>query len=517
MRPRFPLSLLLIAIIWLSNTATTYASHILGGELLYEYTGNLARPNEYKVTARLYQEYLQTNIESTRPTLTVTKGNCSINAERFSTELTRISRITTSPLGCTGDFSYLITVFEGTVQLPPGVWTLSLNEENRSFGMRNIERSEDRGFHIESFLDNTSQLVNNSPKFTSFTLPYLCASQPHRYSFTAFDVDGDSLAYQSVQPQAGNGQQTFCGFPIPYTSYEAGVLQDPVSGQTVNYPARTYSPENPLFSFQIGNGVATPFFQLNAATGELEAFPVISKVGPYVVAVRVNEFRKLNGSWVKIGSVTRDVIYSVFVGSGNRNPRVSGLRVGNGQSAQALDQPIRVAAGQTVSVTLNATDPDAGQTVRFSSDAASVVPGASFQTTGATQGLLTWEVPATLKAGRYSFNVTVADNGCPLNGTEVRTITFLVGSPTLAAKAAQPHILTAFPLPFHDQVQFQLEARRTQAVVVTDELGREVAHLTSRPDGLVVWQPTATVPAGLYFARSIDGRQVARLLRSAAQ
>ncbi|UOQ72237.1 hypothetical protein [Hymenobacter cellulosilyticus] len=489
------------------------ATHILGGDLTYERNRFTTLPNQYYVRARLYRDLTTQADYTAQIPLMVARNGCSTTeAGSFTSSLNRVSTQPISGMGCAGGFAYQLIVFEGVVQLPPGRWLLSINEENRTNGIRNILASETRAFHIEAYLDNSTGISNNSPKFTAYTLPYAGGSQLHRYSFSTFDSEGDSLVYQSVPPQTYTSQQNTCAADIPYGSYAAGTFQD-ANGQAISYPARTFSAANPLFSFQANNGVAASYFQLNAATGELLTLPLINQLGPFVVAVRVDEFRLLNGTWIKIGSVTRDVIYTVRNNGTNRNPILSALTSGN--ASLPLGQPIRVTPGQALSLTLAGADPDAGQTVTMNSDVAWFLPEATFTRPVANQGRLIWQVPTTLPHGRYSLAVTLEDNGCPSVGSEVATLTFRVGAQTLATKTAQPQVLTAFPLPFHDQVQFQLEARRTQAVIVTDELGREVARLTSRPDGLVVWQPAATVSAGLYFARTADGRQVARLLRSA--
>ncbi|TGE22846.1 hypothetical protein [Hymenobacter metallicola] len=517
MQHRLLLRFLFLNLFGIGWIAPARATHILGGDLTYEYAGTSNDYRKYHVTARVYREWATSSVDfGPQMPLSVSKDGCDMSeVGSFKTNLNRTSSAFVAPTGCATGFTYQLQIFEGEIMLERGQWLLSINEENRSDGMRNIVESVNKAFHVEAYLNNTSLLTNNSPKFTSNTLPYLCGNQAHRYSFSAFDVDGDSLTYESVQPQAPVQALTNpCGAGIAYSSYRSGVFVDPVTGEGGVYPAGTYSATYPLTSFQVVNGVVVPFFQLSPSTGELLAKPVLVATGPYVVAVRVNEFRKLGGTWTKIGSVVRDVIYTVFNGQGNRNPVLSGLQIGTNPTTQSPDQLIPVTAGQTITLTLSATDPDAGQTTRISSDVASFIPGASFQTLTNNRGQLTWQVPATLKAGRYSCTVTVADNvSCPYNGSEVRTLTFRVSGTTLAAKAAQLETVAAFPVPFHERVQFQLTARTTQAVVVTDELGRPVARLSSRPDGLVVWQPGAEVPAGLYFARTTDGRQVARLLR----
>ncbi len=172
-------------------------------------------------------------------------------------------------------------------------------------------------------------------------------------------------------------------------------------------------------------------------------------------------------------------------------------------------------AGQAISLTLSAADPDAGQALRFSSDATGVVPGLSLTTLSPTQAQLTWQVPATLPPGRYTATVAVFDNGCPLNASKEQTFVFLVSAPgaALAGRPALPPTdAAAFPMPFREQMQFQ--AAGGQAIIVVDELGRVVARLQADADGRVQWQPTPTLPAGLYVARGADGRPLARLLRA---
>ncbi|TGD81150.1 hypothetical protein [Hymenobacter wooponensis] len=226
--------------------------------------------------------------------------------------------------------------------------------------------------------------------------------------------------------------------------------------------------------------------------------------------VRVDEYRKLNNIWTKIGSVTRDQTYRNR-SSTNLNPTFTGLTVNNSTTTQPLEQVIKVNPGQTVVLTLTAADADAGQKLRFVSDVPSIVPGASFQTLNATQARLTWAVPATLPLGRYRLTVAVADDSCPLNASEVRTLSFWVTNQVLSTKRAQPLVLSASPNPFRTQVSFSVAT--SQHVTITDGLGRLVEYINSRPDGTATWRPATSVAPGIYFARSADGQQFVRLVR----
>jgi hypothetical protein len=115
--------------------------------------------------------------------------------------------------------------------------------------------------------------------------------------------------------------------------------------------------------------------------------------------------------------------------------------------------------------------------------------------------------------GFYTATIAVFDDGCP-NSTVEQTLYFRVTNRTLATRPATDAATSAYPMPFRDQVQFQT-ATGGQLVVIVDELGRTITQLHAGADGRVLWQPNASLPAGLYLARGADGRPLARLLHSA--
>jgi hypothetical protein len=508
----FRIRFLLLTLMLLAGAFGAHASHVLGGDLDYTYIPGSA--SQYRITVRLYSNPADvgTNFPDPRNmSLVGNRNGCaSTSASNFQLQVPRM-QLTRRSLGCAvNGRSYNISQYEATVTLLPGQWTIKVIEELRSAGILNLSSVGNAALYMTAFLDNSSGLTNNSPRFTSFTMPYVCGSQPYRYSFSTFELDGDSLVYRSVQPLSAFINDQGCGNAIPYASYSSGQFQDPVNGQTATYPAGLFTAGFPLLSFRSVNGVAVPQFELNAANGDLLTTPVAAR-GLNTVAVQVDEYRRLNGSWTRIGSVMRDVVYSVFDANGNRNPSFTSLQIAG--SSQPIDQTIVVQRGQNIALTLTAADPDAGQAVQISSDVAAIIPGASFQLQGTSQAVLSWQVPATLPAGRYSFTVTVADNNCPTSGSEVRTINFLVSAQALATASRRARVLSAYPVPFQGEVQFRLPTPGVQAIRITDGLGRLVATLHSRPDGTVAWSPTAEVPAGAYFARPDSGEVVFRLLR----
>ncbi|MBC6696819.1 hypothetical protein [Hymenobacter sp. BT190] len=512
MHAYFRIRFLLLGCLLLMSGLGAQASHVLGGDLDYAYIPGSA--SQYRITARLYSNPADAGTNFPDPRimfLSGTQNGCaSTSASNFQLQVPRL-QLMRRALGCAvNGRSYNISQYEATVTLLPGQWTLKVIEELRSGGMLNLNTTDTEGFYMTAYLDNSSGLTNNSPRFTSFALPYVCGSQPYRYSFSTFEPNGDSLVYRSVQPLSATITNQGCGTAIAYASYAAGQFQDPITGQTATYPAGQFTAGFPVLSFRAINGVAVPQFELNAANGDLQTTPVAAR-GLNTVVVQVDEYRRVNGTWARIGSVMRDVVYSVFDANGNRNPSFSSLQIAGAN--QPLNQPIVVQRGQSIALTLTAADPDAGQAVQISSDVASVIPGASFQRQGTSQAVLSWQVPATLPLGCYSFTVTVMDDNCPNSGSEVRTINFLVSAQALGIARSRAQVLSTYPMPFRSQVQFRLPTPGVQPVYITDGLGRLMATLQSRPDGSVNWAPAAEVPAGAYFARPGSGEAVFRLLR----
>lgn len=479
MNTLFRLRWLLAGLLWLVALPAVYASHILGGDIAYApVAATTVGVPRYHVTVRLFRDVMGVEQPVVRLACNRSDCNATTNDYFFVENIPRTMNARRTSLGCAAASPFRVYdtyLFETDVNLPRGQWTLSASLENRSGSILNIPNAIARSFYISAFLDNQLAPQNTSPQFLTTLLPYLCGSTAQRYSFGTFDADGDSLAYSFIfsQEQLVPGSYTnLCGMPIA--------------------------------------GSFSPHFQINTATGALTAPAGPVQQGNYVMAARVNEYRRIGGTWQPIGYVIRDVTYLAYSGT-NLPPGFTGLTLGSGV-AQALDQPVVVRPGQTTSLLFSAADPDAGQTLRFSSDATTVIPGLSLATVNATQARLTWQVPANLPPGRYRATIAVQDDGCPLNASEEQTITFVVTNVALAARLGTDAPITAFPMPFHEQVQFQATTGG-QFVLIVDELGRPIAQLRAGADGRVQWQPAASLPAGLYLARGADGRPLARLLR----
>ncbi|WP_303310422.1 T9SS type A sorting domain-containing protein [Hymenobacter sp. BT730] len=496
-----------IVLFVLSAVSIAQATHLRGGQISYVSLGN----DQYRVRVEQYMD--QTSGASTDLTewLVCKRNGCAgTGTGSFIVEF-ESTRVATTPATCPPAVPLVMVAGEITVTLPPGQWALSIEGGNRSQNT-NLAQASNKGMYLQAFLDNTRGQADSSPKFTELEVPSVGLNTLQRYSFAAFDADGDLLVYYLAPAMWATFDvpNTFvCPEPMEYTSYSAGSINDPATGQSLSYPAGQFSAGFPFLSFRANAGTLTPWVDFNAATGLLQAIPVAQ--GVYSVAVLVQEYRSFNGTAVLIGSVLREVPYTVKA-TDNVNPSLTLLK---GNTTLPIDEPINVQPGQNLSLTLVGTDPDAGQTLRLSSNAESLLPGATFQPgTTASSAQFTWQVPTSTTQGLYSFSVRVADDACPANGIDSRTITLHIsGLPLAAGTSEDLGAIAAYPTPFTNSVQFQLPVRKVQDILVTDGLGREVARLSSRPDGRVSWQTNA-LPAGMYFARTIDGSHAVRLVKA---
>jgi len=473
MRTHTPFRWLLALLLAVGSFSAAQASHIRGGDISFaSIASTTAGVPRYHIVVRKFEDGALPGVFTYSITLNIISNLSACSTSTSLGQNITVPLSTTAdgpPLTCASYLLYRVLTFETDVDLPAGQWRLSTSDNARIGGIQNITNSSGTNMYIEAILDNTVFVQDSSPKFESVLQPQLNTTALAQHSFSTFDTDGDSLRYEFVMPYNN------CGQSVP--------------------------------------GTLATHFHLNYSTGAFEPMVTSSSTqGYFSTVVRVSEYRKTSANrWVLLGSVMRDQTYLLYATT-NQPPTFTTMQV-NGGAAQALGPAIAVQPGQTVNVLLQATDPDAGQTLRFASEAPAVVPGLSLTRIGTTNSeRLTWQVPATLPAGRYRIAVGVLDNGCTNNASEERTLTFVVGNTALATRAAAT-ATDVFPVPFREQVQFTTAPN--QAVILVDALGREVARLTSAPNGLVRWQPAPSLPAGLYLARAASsGQPLARLLRA---
>ncbi len=266
------------------------ASHIIGGDIYYNYLGN----NQYRFFITLYRDCASTGAEYDDPLyLSIfTQGNVHFQTVQVPFPGSVVlpnnfnNPCATQPTGICVERA----VYQVVLSLPPipGGYTVSYQRCCRGPNITNLQFPDDTGLTLVAQVpgSNTGASNNSSPRFTNYPPVLLCNNDQLVFDHSATDPDGDQLVYSLVTPNAGansNNPQPLQMPPPPYF---------PVTWQ-------------PIFNAQapLGPGSSTI---IHPNTGQLTVNPNL--LGLFVVGVRVQEYR--NGQL--IGETVRDFLFRVF-------------------------------------------------------------------------------------------------------------------------------------------------------------------------------------------------------------
>ncbi|HSI91294.1 MAG TPA: T9SS type A sorting domain-containing protein, partial [Adhaeribacter sp.] len=232
----------------------------------------------------------------------------------------------------------------------------------------------------------------------------------------------------------------------------------------------------------------------------------------YVMAVQVEDYRKIQGVWEKVGAVRRDMGVRIVANSSNNNPNIT-IPVVNGQGVLP-NQVINLRPGTTMNFQVGALDNNAGDVVTLTSDAADVLPGAVFTSTG-SMGSITWTPTAAhVRDQLYYFHVTAEDDACAVKGLQTKTFAVRVsntgGVTGISKDLTNQASFTAYPNPFSAEITFKVkQTQLQQQILIYNVLGQQVDQLqlngNVNTEQEVIWQNAAKFPAGQYVARFSNG------------
>ncbi|HWB25882.1 MAG TPA: PKD domain-containing protein [Chitinophagaceae bacterium] len=260
--------------------ATSFARHLKGGWIQYEYigTGAITGTSQYKVTV-----YLFVSCTTTGPTQqvilgvfdAVTHASVSTQTIRNTAENTVTKKTFDACLSDPPSICYMIYTYVTTLQLADNAngYVLTVQDALRVDGIVNINGSVNDGITITASIPGTingaDYHVNTSPYFVFKDTAVICYNAPFTYQFSATDADGDSLAYSF-----GNGLN----------------VTNPSQNTSSQSPA---SPPYPALTYSTGYSGASPMgtaVTINAITGIISG-TAPATTGPYVIAVYVEEWR----------------------------------------------------------------------------------------------------------------------------------------------------------------------------------------------------------------------------------
>jgi gliding motility-associated-like protein len=386
------------------------ATHLVGGNIGYEYIGKVGNLYRYKITLTTYNDCGPTsnipNPEDPIQPIGIYEHNVSNNPtgggnKNFLMDL-QLNLVSSQviepdqPSSCSIGASTCINkgVYEGFVNLPLNFNGYHLVYERccRNGSIVNLVPSESMAFYAYM---SPPLLNNSSPVFTDDPVPFLCVGDTTTILNSAYDPDGDILTFSFVTPYdgelnngnpAGPPQQPFLVFPIDPVNYAGG-----------------YSTAQPF-----GAGGYT---SIGGSTGLTTYYPPAA--GDYVVAIEIREFR--NGNL--IGITRRDLQLLVLNCPPNPAPVIDPAL------GTTLDV-FHVEEGETLCFTYGYNDPN-GDSVTITSsgaifDPALTNPPATITSPASGLDVASADFCWTTACGQartapYQFQISARDNGCPPN------------------------------------------------------------------------------------------------------
>jgi hypothetical protein len=168
-----------------------------------------------------------------------------------------------------------------------GEYVIGYKESNRNVGIMNIPNSANTPFYVETKFKYDPFLgCNSAPIFKNSPVVFGEVGQKATFNNFSSDQDGDSLSYSLVIPMFERRYQNS-------------------SGEIENY-----SYPNEKFEGLKENGESGASFILNGYTGDLSwDAPALS--GEYVAAMKVTEWRKIEGQYYQIGYIIREIQFVI--------------------------------------------------------------------------------------------------------------------------------------------------------------------------------------------------------------
>jgi gliding motility-associated-like protein len=266
-------------------------SHIVGGDIYYDYLGN----NQYRIYISVFRDCLSNGADFDSPLplgIFMNSNNALVQSINVPyTGKTNVPVTFNNP--CVVPPSNICTensIYTTIVTLPPTPdgYRIAYVRCCRGPNINNLVYPEDTGLtltvNIPGVANNAYQ--NSSPRFNNYPPMLLCNNDDLVFNHSATDPDGDQLVYSLSTP------------------YRGGTTNNPMPTPT---PAPPYSPVTWSGGFSqlqpLGPGSS---ISINSSTGILTADPNLT--GRFVVGIRVDEYR----DGVLISSMTRDFIFRVF-------------------------------------------------------------------------------------------------------------------------------------------------------------------------------------------------------------
>ena len=258
---------------------TSYATHIVGGEVTYKFLGTVAGGNKYEFSLSIYEDCLNGSpgaiAEDNPAYVAVYDGNNApiyFDSIHYSSAISvplnfNLACISNPPNTCLLKKTFIINY----VLHPNSTgYIFTYQRCCRNAALDNIESPGISGSTYFCYIPPDTVVAHNtSAVFNSLPPQIICSNEPITYDNSATDADGDSLSYELCEAyDAPNG-----------IDRDKPPLAPPYD--VVNYVHPPYSYYNPL--------TGSPPVAIDPATGSLTCTP--SWAGRYLVTVCCHEWR----------------------------------------------------------------------------------------------------------------------------------------------------------------------------------------------------------------------------------
>ena len=278
-----------LTVILLSLIYQVQASHLIGGEIAARRIDNASLAYEVMVSGYTVDD---SSIFFGSGTLSL--GDGTVLSGPFTTSAEQL------PGGIRRYSFKVIHTFKGP---SAAGYRISFQEDFRNGNIININNgnSVSTSFYVETLLVIDPFIgTNNTPLFLAPPIDWGQAGVPFITNPSAYDPDGDLLTYRLVNVKRA--------------------INTPVLGYQLPNDPSFYTE----FDFGNGEGDGPPTFSINRFNGDLiwdapgdvtnNSFNACENGATYNLAIAVDEWRLVRGTWKKLGYVTRDYIVNVCIG-----------------------------------------------------------------------------------------------------------------------------------------------------------------------------------------------------------
>ena len=261
---------------------SSFASHIVGGEMNYKYLGN----GKYKITLTVYRDCFNGRAPFDNPAsigFFDDRGNL-INSIQVNISLQQsVPNAINSPcIDPPTNVCYELAQYIFTTNVPvgTGACTIAYQRCCRNYSIINMADVQGTGATYTAVITDPSIApINSNPVFNDWPPTFICKNAPFTFDHSATDPDGDSLVYELSYPYLG-----------------ADIIE-PMPDPPGSPP---YSPIIFLPPYSLNNPFGGTPLQINPKSGIMKATPFTE--GQFVYGITVKEFR--NG--IYIGETRRD-------------------------------------------------------------------------------------------------------------------------------------------------------------------------------------------------------------------